>query len=64
MQVTVYLSDGGTLDVTDMDDASALDLRENLALEQPGFLTFDLDGSTVLVNRHQVVRIDFETGDA
>lgn len=59
MTVTVRLADGGTLHIEDFDSESALDLREALATEP--FLTFDMDGATVVVNRDQVVRIDFET---
>lgn len=63
MQVTVYLSDGGTLDISDMEPATALDLRSELNAEHPiRFLTFDLDGATVLVAREHVIRIDLETG--
>lgn len=57
MRLTIYLSDGGELDIADFDAATALDLRDGLV--EP-FLTFDMDGSTVLVNRDHIVRIDFD----
>lgn len=63
MKVTVYLSDGAELEIADFDEASALDLRESLNVREADWLTFDMDGATVLVNRAHVVRIDFETGD-
>lgn len=61
MHLTVYLSDGGKLDIADFDQASALDLKADLE-SGAGFLTFDMDGATVFVNPIHVVRIDVETG--
>lgn len=61
MRVKIYLSDGGHLTIEDFDPESALDLRDEIKAQR--FLTFDMDGATVLVNRDHVVRIDFETGD-
>lgn len=61
MKVTVYLSDGGSLDA-DFDAESVMDLRDDVANGSERFLTFDLDGATVVVNRDHIVRVDFETG--
>lgn len=58
MKATVYLTDG-QLDFADLDDDTALDLKQGLSTEQ--FLTFDMDGTTVLVNAAHIVRIDLET---
>jgi hypothetical protein len=59
MRLTVYLSDNGILDVADFDAASVLDLREELNTSG-AFLTFEMDGATVLVARDHIVRIDVE----
>lgn len=58
MHLTIYLADGGTLDVAKFDAPTALELRHALVDEQ--FLTFEMDDATVLVNRDQIVRIDIE----
>lgn len=63
MTVTIFLAGGGHLSIQDFDADAALDLRSELSSEHPlPFLTFDMDGATVLVNRDHIVRIDFETG--
>lgn len=62
MKVTAYLSDGGVLNIGDFDAESALDLKQELNEGGPDFLTFDMDGATVIVARPHVVRMDFETG--
>lgn len=65
MRFTVYLSDGGTLDVQKGEVESMLDLRDALDNDGgPKFLTFDMDGATVVVNRDHIVRIDIETAEA
>lgn len=58
MKVTVFLSDGGQLVIAEFDEASALDLKAELG--GGNFLTFDMDGSTVVVNPQHVVRVDFD----
>lgn len=62
MRLSVYLSDQATLNIDDFDAESALVLKEELNEGGPDFLTFDMDGATVVVARAHVVRIDFETG--
>jgi hypothetical protein len=62
MRLTVYLSDGGQLDVQKVEVESMLDLREVLEDDRPQFLTFDMDGATIVVNRDHIVRLDIETG--
>lgn len=62
MRTTIYLSDGGTLKIADLDDGSALELRADLDHGESRFLALDMDGATVLVNRDHVVRVDLETG--
>lgn len=59
MKVSVYLSDDGQLDFEDFGQESALDLRSSLNDGAP-WLTFDMDGATVIVNAAHVVRIDFD----
>lgn len=61
MEIFVRLADKGSLHIEDFDAESALDLRESLESGEQ-WLTFDMDGATVLVNTAHVVRIDFETG--
>jgi hypothetical protein len=63
MRVSVYLSDDSALDIENFDEETALDLRESLSDPDATWLTFDMDGATVVVNRAHVVRIDFETGN-
>ncbi|RLV56050.1 hypothetical protein D9V41_09180 [Aeromicrobium phragmitis] len=59
MRVKVYLADGGTLEVNDFDEGSALDLRNAVECGE-SWLTFEMDDATVLVSARQVVRIDFD----
>lgn len=63
MHVTVYLRrGGGRLDIADMPDGDALDLKRDLTRDgarDP--ITLEMDGATVLVNRRHIVRVDFET---
>ncbi len=61
MGVTVYLTDGGVLNIATFDADTVLDLRE--ALDSDAWLTFDMDGATVMVNRDHIARIDIETGE-
>lgn len=58
MRVTVYLSDGGKLDVEDFDPESALDMKNDIT--EGGFATFEMDDVTVLVNTRHIVRVDIE----
>ena len=62
MKVAVYLSDGAELDIAELSDEDALSLREDFDSGVSRTMTFDMDGATVVVARHHVVRIDFETG--
>lgn len=59
MKASVYLSDGAVLDFEDFEDDTALDLRAALD-DGARFLTFDMDGATVLVNADHLVRVDYE----
>lgn len=61
MRVKVFLSDGGTLSIDDFDQSSALDLRSSIDLGDK-WLTFEMDGDTVIVATNRVIRIDFEGG--
>lgn len=62
MQITVHLSDGAELTIADFNPESALDLVAEFRDGDDPTFTFDMDGATVLVARHHVVRIDLETG--
>lgn len=57
-----YLSDGSELAIADFDPESALDLLADFRDGDSATMTFDMDGATVVVARHHVVRIDLETG--
>lgn len=58
MKVTIFLSDGGQLNIDDFDAESAMDLAAMLPEQQ--FHTFEMDGATVIVNRDHIVRVDLD----
>lgn len=64
MRVTVYLADDERLDIMEMPDADALDLRADFEEGASATMLFDMDGATIVVARRHVVRIDFETGSS
>lgn len=61
MKVTLYTADGKHLEIKNMPSSDAMDLREDLEGLRRGFLTLDMDGATVCVNREHIVRVDMET---
>lgn len=62
MRVTAYLADRGTIAIANMSDASALELRDDLAAGAT-WVQLDLDGDVVLINAAQIVRWDFATSE-
>lgn len=61
MKITLYLTDGKHLEIKNMPDGDVMDLRNDLEGLRRGYMTLDMDGATVLVNREQIVRVDMET---
>lgn len=60
-RVAIQTSDGGTYEIADFDAESALDLKQTLndsASER--FLTVEMGGGTVLLNRDHVVAVEFD----
>lgn len=62
MRVTAFLADRGIIAIAHMDDASALELRDDLE-NGVTWIQLDLDGDTVILNAAQIVRWDFATAD-
>lgn len=48
----------GSLTWRDMDDASILDLADEIQNGTDRYLIFEMDDSTVYVNREHIVRLD------
>lgn len=63
MIVTIYTTDGGTLDITSFDAQTVLEMIADLQEAKPGhMLTFDLDEglSQVFIQKRHIVRIDID----
>lgn len=60
MRVKLFLADGGELEMDHVDADSVLELQKEIREGDDPFLTFDMDGATVLVARQHLVRIDFD----
>lgn len=62
MRLTVYLDDGGVLNINQFNADTVLDLREEL--DSRPWLTFEMDEATVIVARDHITRIDIDTEGA
>ena len=60
MRLTVCTSDGNDFEIADFDANSALDLKRALNEDGEQFLTLDMDGATVLINRAHIVSVEVD----